>query len=208
MTESPIVLSLIESLIRPYIGIPEYALDQMAQGHSVVGNSVLGPNHALAVMSARSFLQDALRKRHEAAITPICVGCGKSEWPNDEDDLRGWMNFGPEDLWHMPCWFSRPGREGPNEKITAMRRDYEKVLQAANTEAGMKSAPSRDEVSAAVGKGSLTHKLVKRLVENLAEIERNTSLSIHDPYTAPSEGCTCPLCAGREWLSKQGGEDE
>jgi hypothetical protein len=49
--------SLIESLVRRYGGIPDYALERMAAGESLAGYSNPGPQTALAVLAARARLK-------------------------------------------------------------------------------------------------------------------------------------------------------
>jgi hypothetical protein len=72
-----------------------------------------------------------------------------------------------------------------------------------------------DEVSAAGASASLTP-LIKRLVEKLQSVEKDTEYQIHHigtvPYPEPliledDERCPCALCAGLEWLDNHGGSN-
>lgn len=69
-----------------------------------------------------------------------------------------------------------------------------------------------DEVEAEHSEASLTHKLISRLISQLTSVEKDTEYQLHEPYEVVFQGqklystttCTCALCAGREYLAKEG----
>lgn len=84
--------------------------------------------------------------------------------------------------------------------------DRIRALNEANTQSQIEERS--DEVSAASNSTSLTH--IKRLVEKLSSVEKDTEYQLHHPHTVPwpeprildhDKRCECALCAAREWLS-------